>query len=120
MPLMKKKMNPKTKLLPPRAISIEQLPYIVPRPVAADFVPCHRRTLARAEMLGQLTPVRRGTQNVGYLKTEFLSWLGLKSPEPVSVAPVRVTRKDRKSGRFTASQKTVSYPAKRISQVLRH
>ena len=47
---------------------------------------------------------------VGYLKTEFLSWLGLKSPEPVSVAPVRVTRKDRKSGRFTASKTRSASP----------
>lgn len=66
--------NVKTRLLLDRAINVEQLPARVPRGVAADFVPCDKRTLLRAEKRGDLTPYRRG-QLVTYDRTGVLALL---------------------------------------------
>jgi hypothetical protein len=75
--LLGKKLRPKTRALLERAIEVPMLPPLVARGVAADFVPCSVRTLIRAEKLGELTPIRRGTQNVSYERGQFLRWAGV-------------------------------------------
>jgi len=72
-----KKLRPKTRALLERAISVEQLPPLIPRPVAADFIPCSVRTLIREEKAGRLNPIRRG-QNISYERSAFLAWLGIQ------------------------------------------
>ena len=72
-----KKANPKTRNLLEKAITIDQLPAVVPRPVAADFSVLSKRSSIRAEKEGRLKPIRRGPQSVGYLKEDFLRFLGL-------------------------------------------
>jgi hypothetical protein len=99
-----RQLNVKSKMLPPKAISLEQLPHLIPRAVAADFAVCHRRTLARAEMLGQLTPIRRG-QNISYRRDQFLQWLGIELPEP---ALVSVAKRKTKGHRFATSPKVAT------------
>jgi hypothetical protein len=70
--------NPKTRLLIARAVELSQLPVRVPRGVAADFIPCDKRTLLRAEKKGLLRPYRRG-QLVTYDRTEFLRYCGIEA-----------------------------------------
>ena len=75
--LLGKKVRPKTRALLERAIEVSMLPPLVARGIAADFVPCSVRTLIRAEKLGELTPIRRGTQNISYERGQFLKWVGV-------------------------------------------
>jgi hypothetical protein len=69
--------NVKTRLLLDRAIELSQLPVRIPRGVAADFIPCDKRTLLRAEKRALLRPYRRG-QLVTYDRTEFLRYCGIQ------------------------------------------
>jgi hypothetical protein len=81
----KQKLNLQLSMLQPQAITVEMLPPLVPRPVAAVFGLISKRTLQRAELAGRLTPVRRGAQNVSYKKEELLKFLGIGAP-PVTAA----------------------------------
>jgi hypothetical protein len=64
-------------LQPQKAITVEQIPEFVPRPLASVFGFISKRTLLRAERDGKLTPIRRGVQNVLYRKDELLKFLGI-------------------------------------------
>jgi hypothetical protein len=75
--MRKKSSNPKVRALLERPIEIEELPPIVPRPVAAAFSLLNPRTLLRAEEEGKLTPIKRGKQSVSYRRDELLRFLGL-------------------------------------------
>jgi hypothetical protein len=72
-----KQLNMMLNMLRPNAITVAQLPPLVPRPLAAVFGLVSRRTLWRAEIDGQLTPVRRGN-SVSYKKEQLLKFLGIK------------------------------------------
>ena len=69
----------KSRFLLERPIEVSQLPPLIPRPTAADFALLSRKTLIRAEQKGQLTPIRRGDQNVSYERSQFLRFLGLQA-----------------------------------------
>ena len=58
------------------AISVEQLPPLVPRGLAADFALVNERTLIRAERKGLLSPIKRNLRTVSYRKDELLKYLG--------------------------------------------
>jgi hypothetical protein len=74
--LMRKPKYKTTKVLR-EAIRIEQLPPMVPRPLAADFALLSVRTLIRAEKEGLLHPKKRNRQSVSYDKDELLAFLGI-------------------------------------------
>ena len=72
-----KKPYQKTRAALEQAISVEQLPPLVPRPLAADFSLLTIRTLARAEERGELRPIKRNARSVSYRKEDLLAYLGL-------------------------------------------
>lgn len=67
----------------PEAIRPEQLPLRVPRRLGALFAAVHIRTLVRAEKLGLLVPLRRGSSSghVVYDRSNFLRWCGIDPRE---------------------------------------
>jgi hypothetical protein len=73
-----KKASVKSRNLLTRPIEISMLRPFIPRPIAADFAVCSRKTLIRAEQKGQLIPIRRGDQSVCYERSAFLKFLGIK------------------------------------------
>jgi len=60
-----------------RAIQVEELPPLVPRPLAAKFGFVSTRTLANYEGRG-LTPIKRNARSVSYRREELLEFFGLK------------------------------------------
>ena len=72
-----KKPYQKTRAALEQAISVEQLPPLVPRPLAADFSLLTIRTLARAEERGELRAIKRNKRSVSYRKEDLLAYLGL-------------------------------------------
>jgi hypothetical protein len=76
-----------------KAITVEQLPPLVPRPLAADFALLTIRTLARAEERGELRPIKRNARSVSYRKEDLLAYLGLTASsekKPVQRRPAAV------------------------------
>jgi hypothetical protein len=62
----------------PEALSVSQLPAIIPRPIAARFIPVTTRTLRRYERQGLLVPIRRNARVIGYEKQAFLKFVFVK------------------------------------------
>jgi len=67
----------KTRRVQERAITVEQLPPLVPRWLAVAFSLMTVRTLQRAEELGLLVPIKRNSRSVSYRKENLLAYLGL-------------------------------------------
>ena len=59
-----------------RAIPVESLPALVPKPLACDFSLLTPRTLTRAEQKGLLRAVKRNSRTVSYHRDELLKFLG--------------------------------------------
>ena len=78
---MKKSRHKTTKVLT-EAIRVEQLPPMVPRPLACDFGLVSPRTLIRAEQRGELHPYKRSKQAVSYRKSEILAFFGIVDEKP--------------------------------------
>jgi hypothetical protein len=70
-------------LLIERAIQVEELSPLVPRPLAAKFGLLSTRTLKNHEGRG-LTPIRRNARSVSYRREELLAFLGLTESQPQS------------------------------------
>ena len=64
--------------IPEKAVTVDQLPASVPRPLAAEFALVSTRTLRRWERFG-LKGFRRNSRCVSYRKEDLLAFLGLKS-----------------------------------------
>jgi hypothetical protein len=72
-----------------KAITIEELPVLVPRTLAARFSALTPKTLKNHEWpRGPLHAVRRNSRVVSYHKSELLSFLGLVEPAPKR-SPIR-------------------------------
>jgi hypothetical protein len=74
-------MLKKNNLLVERALTVEELPPLVPRPLAAKFGFMSTRTLKNHEApKGPLNPIKRNARSVSYLKEELLAFLGISEP----------------------------------------
>jgi hypothetical protein len=66
-----------------RAITVEDLPPMVPRKLAAQFGLVTPRTLKNHEFpKGPLHPIRRNSRSVAYRKEEILEFFGIIEPKP--------------------------------------
>jgi hypothetical protein len=74
-----KKLSPTTRRVLDKAIRIEQLPEIVSRVLAADFMCVNPRTLMRAERKGLLTPIKRNRKTVCYSREQLLRFAGIET-----------------------------------------
>ena len=64
-----------------RAIQVEELGPLVPRPLAAKFGFVSTRTLKNNEWpKGSLHPIKRNARSVSYRKEELLEFFGLTEP----------------------------------------
>jgi hypothetical protein len=62
-------------------LTVEELPPLVPRPLAAKFGFMSTRTLKNHEApKGPLNPIKRNARSVSYLKEELLAFLGISEP----------------------------------------
>ena len=74
-------MLKKNNLLVERALTVEELPPVVPRTLAAKFGFMSTRTLKNQEApKGPLNPIKRNARSVSYLKEELLAFLGISEP----------------------------------------
>ena len=80
---MRKPRLKTTKILK-EAIQIEQLPPMVPRPLACDFALLSARTFIRAEEKGLLRAFKGSSKQapVSYRKAELLRYLGIVDEKP--------------------------------------
>ena len=76
MPTRKKYRYQSSSKILERPLEPWMLPIVVERPLAAKFAGLSTRTLQRAESKGQLTPIKRNSRTVSYLRSELLSFLG--------------------------------------------
>jgi hypothetical protein len=82
--MKKQKMDPG--LLAQRALTVDELGPLVPRPVAAKFGYVTPMTLKNYEWpKGPLHPIRRSSRSVSYRKEEVLAFFGLTEPAPRQV-----------------------------------
>jgi hypothetical protein len=64
-----------------RAIQVDELGPLVPRPLAAKFGFVSTRTLKNNEWpKGPLNPIKRNARSVSYRKEELLEFFGLTEP----------------------------------------
>jgi hypothetical protein len=64
--------------IPEKGINPSQLPWVVPRKLAAEFCLVTTRTLRRYELQGLLEPVRRNQRVIGYKKQALLDFVSAK------------------------------------------
>jgi hypothetical protein len=87
MPNVKLKM---LRALEGRPLEVDDLPAYPSRGICSAFALVSKRSLARAELLGELTAYKIG-RDTCYERSQFLQWVGIPVPAPASAVAVPAT-----------------------------